>query len=110
MRSRILAVVVFFSLVIPLASVFAFGSKEILTPEERLWLQSRNNTIVVYPEKNYPPFSYQSTSGIPQGLSIDYIELIAEKIGAQIKYLQAKPRTQIIDDLAHSKGDVIVDY
>ncbi len=80
----------------------------ILNQEENLWLKSRNNTIVVYPEKNFPPYSYQNSSGTPQGLSIDYIELIAEKIGANISYLPARSRSQIIDDVKQvKKGDVV---
>lgn len=82
------------------------ADNSLLSAEENLWLQSRNNTIVVYPEKSFPPFSYQSTSGIPQGLSIDYIELIAEKIGAKISYLPARPLSQILEDIKQGKGDV----
>jgi ABC-type amino acid transport substrate-binding protein len=85
-----------------------FADSDILSKEENLWLKSRNNTIVVYPEKNYPPYSYQNTSGIPQGLSIDFIELIAQKLGIRIEYLPARPLSQILDDAKHSnKADVI---
>lgn len=79
----------------------------LLSSEEVLWLKSRNNTIVVYPEKGFPPFSYQSTAGIPQGLSIDYIELIAEKIGTKIVYLPARPLSQVLEDVKLGKGDVV---
>lgn len=99
----LIAVILFSS---PLSS-FA-GREDILSKEEILWLSSRNNTIIVYPEKNYPPYSYQNSSGTPQGLSIDYIELIAEKIGAKIEYLPARPLSQILDDVRNNKkGDII---
>lgn len=78
-----------------------------LTKEENLWLESRNNTIVIYPEKGFPPFSYQSSSGIPQGLSIDYIELVAEKLGIKTQYLPARSRAQILEDIKQGKGDVL---
>jgi ABC-type amino acid transport substrate-binding protein len=58
--------------------------EDILTKEEVFWLKSRNNTLIVYPEKNFPPFSYQDSAGNPQGLSIDYLKLIADKIGVKI--------------------------
>ncbi len=84
------------------------ADSSILSPQENLWLKSRNNTIIVYPEKNHPPYSYQNSSGIPQGLSIDYIELIGQKIGAKIEYLPARPLSQILDDVKQGdKGDVI---
>lgn len=82
-------------------------NKDLLTEEETLWLNSRNNTIVVYPEKSFAPFSYQSNSGVPLGLSIDYIELIADKVGAKIAYLPAKSLSQILEDLKIGKGDVV---
>ena len=83
-------------------------NKNLLSPEENLWLESRNNTIVVYPEKNNPPFSYRSAGGNIQGLAIDYIELIAEKIDAKIVYLLPQSRSQILNDFTAGKGDVMV--
>jgi len=82
-------------------------NKDLLTPEETLWLNTRNNTIIVYPERNFAPFSYQSNSGTPLGLSIDYIEIIAEKVGAKIQYLPAKSLSQILEDIKLGKGDVV---
>lgn len=105
----------FYSLVfLSIFSIISFvpqgsnAESTILNQEENLWLKSRNNTIIVYPEKNFPPYSYQNSSGTPQGLSIDYIELIAQKIGANISYLPARSRSQILDDVKQNKkGDVI---
>ncbi|MFM7088538.1 MAG: transporter substrate-binding domain-containing protein, partial [Candidatus Paceibacterota bacterium] len=88
--------------------ILGFAAPEdILSKEEIFWLEKRNNTIVVYPEKGYPPFSYQSTSGVPQGLSMEYLELIAEKIGAKISYLPARPLSQITEDIKQGKGDIV---
>ncbi len=106
-RSLSTALIGFLIAILILPSI---GSAEsaLLSPEENLWLKSRNNTIVVYPEKNFPPYSYQNSSGTPQGLSIDYIELIAKKIGAKIEYLPGRPLSQIIDDVKQNKkGDVL---
>ncbi len=86
----------------------AYAESSLLTPEENLWLSSRNNTIVVYPEKNDPPFSYQSPAGITQGLSIDYLELVADNIGAKIHYATPRSRAQILSDIKEGKGDVVL--
>ncbi|MBP6904600.1 MAG: transporter substrate-binding domain-containing protein [Candidatus Pacebacteria bacterium] len=94
----------FFFLLVP--STYGQGTS-LLNPEEVLWLKSRNNTIVVYPEKNYPPFSYQNAMSANSGLSIDIIELIAKKIGVKIEYLPARPLSQIFDDVKAGKGDVV---
>lgn len=80
---------------------------DFLSAEETLWLENRNNTVIVYPEKGAPPFSYQTASGIPQGLSIDYLELIAEKIGFKLEYLPARSKVQILEDIKNGKGDVV---
>lgn len=89
------------------ASVAWAQNRGLLTPEEALWLESRNNTIVVYPEKNDPPFSYTSASGNLQGLAIDYMELVAEKVGAQIQYLNPQAKNQILVEFQNGKGDVV---
>jgi ABC-type amino acid transport substrate-binding protein len=101
--------IVFFILVfilIPFSFIFA-ERKDFLSEEEILWLESRNNTIVVYPEKDFPPFSYYSSSNTPLGLSIDFLEIVAEKIGAKIQYLPAKSLSQVLADIKNGKGDII---
>ncbi len=103
----LLAFLLFFSISPILVKNVRAEDNTLLTPEENLWLKNRNNTIVVYPEKGFPPFSYQSSAGTPQGLSIDYIELIAEKIGAKVSYLPARPLSQILEDVKLGKGDVL---
>lgn len=96
-------------LVVFIIPTIGYADSAFLNAEENLWLKSRNSTIVVYPEKNFPPYSYQNSSGTPQGLSIDYIELISKKIGAKVEYLPARSRSQIIDDVRQSKkGDVVL--
>jgi ABC-type amino acid transport substrate-binding protein len=82
-------------------------STGLLTPEESLWLKSRNNTIVVYPLDNDPPFSYKNSAGNPEGLAIDYLGLIAEKVGAKIQYLTPRPLVQVESDMQAGKGDVL---
>ena len=100
----ILLILLFFS--VATTPLFA-QTKDLLSPSEDLWLKSRNNTIVVYPEENAPPYSYKNTAGNPKGLSIDYIELVAEKIGARIQYLTPRPANQVMEDVQKGKGDVV---
>lgn len=94
---------------LPASFVFSQNA-DLLSPEEIFWLNSRNNTIIVYPEKNYPPFSYQSPGGNIQGLAIDYLELIAEKLEIKINYLSPQSRNQMISDLGLGKGDVATGF
>lgn len=80
----------------------------LLTKEENYWLSSRNDTIVVYSGKNYPPFSYQSASGIIQGLCVDYLELIAKNLGIKVHYATPRSQAQIIADMKSGRGDVAI--
>lgn len=96
-----------------LTSFFILGyflsanAADLLTQEESLWLKSRNNTIIFLPQKNNPPFSYQSSSTFNQGLAVDFINLIAEKVDAKIEYLPSRFLPQLLDEAKDGKGDVV---
>ena len=101
-------ILIFFLALIIFPSLAFAQNQDLLSPEELLWLKSRNNTIVVYPEKNFIPFSFENSSGNPQGLSIDFIEMIAKKLGIKIEYLPARPLNQILDNVKNEKkADVV---
>lgn len=97
---------VFIFLLFLMPALVLADARDLLSKEELLWLEKRNNTIVVYPERNYPPFSYQSPGGNIQGLSIDYLELIAEKLGIKVDYLAPQSKNQILRDMVLGKGDI----
>lgn len=82
----------------------------ILAPNQKLWLEKHNSTIVVRPEKSYPPFSFVSSlpSIKPKGLAVDYLELVARKIEAQPVYLEAKNRATILAELKSGKEGVVL--
>jgi ABC-type amino acid transport substrate-binding protein len=91
--------------------LFAQASSDILSPEENLWFEDRSRTIVVQPERNFPPFSYvlkSQTAKSLQGYSIDFIELIAEKIGATIEYKEPRSLDQIMEDVRTGNSSVLV--
>jgi ABC-type amino acid transport substrate-binding protein/heme exporter protein D len=82
----------------------------VLTPAQDSWLTKHKNTILVRPEKQYPPFSFISSSphSTPKGLAVDYIELIARKVGAVITYTEAKPSADILSDIREGKEGVVL--
>lgn len=82
----------------------------VLAGEQQEWLQKHKSTIIVRPEKNYPPFSFISSSGStkPKGLAVDYIDLIARKIGANTTYLESKSRASILSDLKAGKEGIVL--
>ncbi len=82
----------------------------VLSPDQADWLTKHKDTIVVRPEKNYPPFSFVSSvpSIKPKGLSVDYLELVARKLGAQPTYLEAKSRAVIMTEIKSGKEGVVL--
>ncbi|MBP6858170.1 MAG: transporter substrate-binding domain-containing protein [Candidatus Pacebacteria bacterium] len=101
-----------FSIIFLLAILLAPFSAQaaVLAPDQQIWLDKKNNTIIVRPEKSYPPFSFVSSSPSikPKGLAVDYLDLIARKIGAQPRYLEAKSRSNILADLKAGKEGIVM--
>jgi ABC-type amino acid transport substrate-binding protein len=83
-----------YTLVIFLA-IFCLGfypvnrvSAQVLTNTQNTWLNKYNRTISVKPEKSNPPYVFlgSGTSRKIKGLSAEYLEAIASKIGAKVFY------------------------
>lgn len=90
-----------------------FGSRyveaAVLSPNQQDWLSKQNNTLIVRPEKSYPPFSFISSGSIkPKGLAVDYLELVARKISAQPTYLEAKSLSTIMKDIQSGKQGIVL--
>ncbi len=77
-----------------------------LTPEEIDWLQ-QHPQIRVHNETNWAPFNFFE-NGTPQGLSIDYMDLLAEKIGIQIEYISDPSWDKLLNMLRTKDLDVML--
>ncbi len=51
-----------------------------LTDDERRWL-ARNPVVRILVEKDFPPFSFMNEEGELQGIAVDYLKLIEERLG-----------------------------
>ncbi|XOB63097.1 transporter substrate-binding domain-containing protein [Campylobacterota bacterium DY0563] len=56
-----------------------------LTNEEKKWIRD-NPIIKVHNEKSWAPINFNK-NGIPSGFSIEYMNLVAKKVGISIKYV-----------------------
>lgn len=92
-------------LITPLFAVNA--ESKLLTSEENIWLRSRNNTISVIPERNNPPFSFNDSSYISQGIFIDHIKLVSEKLNIKVEFLTGLTRSDIIQSMNENKADYV---
>ncbi len=80
-------------------------TKIALTPKELNWLK-KHPVIKVSNEWNWPPFNYNK-DGKPSGLSIDYINLLAKRIGIKIEYIPGE-WGELLDQAFQKELDVML--
>ena len=84
-------------------SVDVTGSVD-LTPEEQTWLND-HPVIRVHNEWNWPPFNFNK-DGKPLGLSIDYMNLLASRIGIEVTFTSGE-WGELLDQAFDKKLDVM---
>ena len=77
-----------------------------LTDAETEWLKA-HPVITVHNEANWPPFNFYE-GGAPRGLSIDYMELIAERIGVQFQYVSGPSWDEFLTMIRNKDLDVML--
>ena len=63
----------------------AVSAETELTDDERSWI-AENRRIRVHNETDWAPFNF-AVDGVPQGLSIDVMNLLAERLGLEVEYV-----------------------
>ncbi|CAB1059372.1 diguanylate cyclase/phosphodiesterase (GGDEF & EAL domains) with PAS/PAC sensor(s) [Olavius sp. associated proteobacterium Delta 1] len=77
-----------------------------LTAEEQVWVK-QHPVIRVHNEKNWPPFNYFEY-GRPRGLSIDYMDLMAEKLGIEVEYVTGPSWNEFLAMVKRKELDVML--
>ena len=77
-----------------LAGVFACGVGDPLTAPERAWLEKKG-VLNIGVFDGYPPFGFLNEAGAPVGMSIDYWNLLAQKLNLKIKFHPAAFEKQL---------------
>lgn len=75
-----------------------------LTEKERAWLKA-HPTIRVSNEPDWPPFDFVSGDK-PTGFAIDYLRLLADKLGIQFTFITA-PWTELLEKFKLAEIDVL---
>ena len=107
---------------IPLSSLISLESKWItgtenrfykkgrtsvkLTVEEREWIAEKK-IIRVHNEMDWPPFNFNE-NGRPMGFSIDYITLLAERVGLNVEFVNGPSWNEFIEMLKKGNLDVMM--
>jgi len=76
-----------------------------LTNIEKAWLE-KHPVIRVHNEWNWPPFNYNK-DGKPTGFSIEYMNLLADRIGIKTKYIPGE-WGELLDQAFDKKLDVML--
>jgi PAS domain S-box-containing protein len=85
---------------------FSTANKLGLTLEERSWL-AKHPILRVSNEKNWPPFNFYANKS-PKGLSIDYMNLLAIKMGVKIKYITGPTWSEFLGMIKNKNLDVML--
>ena len=76
------------------------------TEEEKEFL-NQTKTVRIHNESNWPPFNYIS-NGIPMGFSIDYMNLLASKIGLPIEYISGFSWNEFLEKIKNNEIDIML--
>ncbi|AXX90542.1 ABC transporter substrate-binding protein [Arcobacter suis] len=77
----------------------------ILTNEEKNYI--KNSIIKVHNELNWPPFNY-NINGKATGYSIDYMNLLALKVGLNVEYISGPNWNDFLELMKDNKLDVML--
>ena len=77
-----------------------------LTEQENAWLDA-HPVIRVHNEKDWPPFNYFEF-GKPRGLSIDYMNLVAEQLGVKVEYVTGPSWSEFLEMVKRKELDVML--
>jgi ABC-type amino acid transport substrate-binding protein/PAS domain-containing protein len=77
-----------------------------LTVEEKKWLEAHPK-IRVHNETNWPPFNF-AQGGQAKGFSIDFMNLLAQKVGMEVEYVTGPTWDQFLELMKSGDLDVML--
>ena len=79
----------------------------LLTEAEKNWLASHPEPFLIQNELDYPPFNYHE-NGQAKGFSIDYMALVAAKIGISVEYVTGPSWGEFLEQMKHGQLDIML--
>ena len=76
-----------------------------LTPQEKEWL-AEHPVVKVANEDDWPPFDY-SEKGKALGLTISYVDLLAEKLGIKVEYVNGHSWNELLEMSKNYQLDIM---
>lgn len=105
MRLLMLAMVSVIGLV--LSSPVPTQAQGLLSAEETAWLRQHANPLRVHNEQSWKPYNYFE-DGQAKGYSIDYIKLVAEKLGIEVKFVSGPSWSEFLEMVKDGSLDLML--
>jgi PAS domain S-box-containing protein len=77
-----------------------------LTAEERAWIRA-NPKVRVHNETQWPPYNF-AKGGVPQGFSIDFMNLLAKRVGLEVEYITGPSWNEFLEMMKSGELDVML--
>lgn len=79
----------------------------VLTPEERAWLDEHRYSITLAPQPAWPPIDFLDESGKYSCFTSDYLELIQERLGFRFRIVRCSSFQERLDKTKKREIDVL---
>ncbi len=76
------------------------------TKEEQEYIKT-HPVVKVHNELNWAPFNFNE-NGNPQGLSIDYMNLVAQKVGLKVEYVSGPSWNEFVEMMKNKQLDIML--
>lgn len=96
-----------FSVMLLLQFVVSVSAQQIdalLSEEERAWV-AENPVILTANDIAYPPFDFVE-NGVPRGFAVDYIQMVARKVGLRVEFVNGYTWEELMTMLRNGEIDV----
>jgi ABC-type amino acid transport substrate-binding protein len=82
------------------------AAADVLNPEQAQWLAA-HPVVRFAPEADYGPMVFAGADGRPQGLSVDLLALVAQRVGLRVQATPAAPLHQLLAQARQREVDLI---
>jgi len=84
-----------------------YPNLEILTPQERAWLQALDRPIRIGPDPNFPPFEFFNDEGVYQGVVQEYVRRIEKILNIRVEVVRKGHWEDVVKAYESREVDVV---
>lgn len=96
-----------FIMIIATAGASGGAVKDILSPDERLWLHNNQDRVILAIETGYAPFVFLDAKGQPTGLAHAYISLLETRLGLQFTEKRFRTLDEILANVRDGEVHIV---